>query len=1325
MQISNSIGRRHLRLLPVVLALLFLLAGALGAQRLDYIWYFGNSAGVDFRGANPQSIPGTTRTSEGVAVATDARTHRLVFYTDGVDVWDSTNTRIIADGLGGGRSSTQSALIVPVPGFDRRYYIFTSAEVEGDRNRSVGIRYSLLDFNLGQSYILVLNAPLLSPASEKLTAVGTCEGNSYWIITHSCDNNAFYTYKLTWQGLDPNPVISYVGPVLSTASSPAGFLVASPNGAWLAMASNTGGNYAGIFAFDNSRGTVSREIPLINTIDTYGACFSPDGSKVYFSSIGRGLVTQFDVSTDDSGTIARSGMTIYSGVSTTIGAIMSAVNNRLYIARIDEPTLDVIDYPNVRGPACSYRHDGFVLADGLSRSGLPNAIISFGGAASGTLGLPRDAWLCRGDSVQLRASGAGEYRWSPAAGLSCTNCANPVAMPESTTVYTVVGVLDSTCDRVQTVTVHVGQELHVVAHGPRSVCPGSEAQLVAEVEDDAFIQWTSNGDPPPCDTCHLLSVHPQRTTTYYLYAWTRGGCNGRDTITVVVDPNGLAVTATGSTTICTASDAQISVEAPPGSQVLWSPYETLDCDTCATTHARPTRTTMYYVDVFDSTGCHGRDSVLVRVDTAGIPVSVTGGGTICPGGGAVLSISDFLGQHHVRWSPKIGLSCDTCTTVEVRPTTTTVYRVEVWDDGGCRGEDSAVVVVDTTLVVNATGTLSVCPGGAASLDVDAPPGSVVHWSGEGLLCDTCVVTSARPTVTGVYYVEVKDPTGCRGHDSVEVRVKPAVQPLLLGGGTICPGDSVGIAALVPADAHVLWTPGTGLACDTCALTLARPLTTTVYRATVESADTCYALDSITVVVDSNGLDISILGTTSICPGASMELGLDAPPGVHIRWSSSGAPLACDTCRTNIVQPIAATEYRVECWTDEGCRGRDTLHVDVSNTGLPVDAGSDVDICMGETATLTAATPVSGVTAHWSPSTGLDCDTCLTVHATPLVTTTYIVEVQSGGCSGRDSVTVQVHQSQPALVGGGGDLCRGDSTTLSVVLPPGARVRWSPSAGLACDTCATTVARPITTTRYRAAVSGVECVAPDSIEVRVHDPVVIVVDVGQVVVRPGTSATVPMTLQGIPPGVSITGLELGVLYNPAILRLLSTSGVGSMRGWISSNEQSDWRAGEYGVSLTLPPGGSPASDGAVLELAFESFFSGDTLQSDVLVRSLRLTGLDCMSLLSDTGSVRLDSLCGRALRGIELLPFGSDKVLGVHPDPAGEEVHVRVNVGEEKEIELIAAGSTGMEQRLGGGSVVAGEHDLVVSVRDLPSGWYRLVVRDGERILGSRLLLVIH
>jgi len=51
--------------------------------------------------------------------------------------------------------------------------------------------------------------------------------------------------------------------------------------------------------------------------------------------------------------------------------------------------------------------------------------------------------ICAGESVQLsvRPSNGIDFQWSPAAGLSCTSCANPIASPAQSTLYYVTATM--------------------------------------------------------------------------------------------------------------------------------------------------------------------------------------------------------------------------------------------------------------------------------------------------------------------------------------------------------------------------------------------------------------------------------------------------------------------------------------------------------------------------------------------------------------------------------------------------------------------------------------------------------------------------------------------------------------------------------------------------------------------------------------------------------------------------------------------------------------------------------------------------------------------
>lgn len=74
------------------------------------------------------------------------------------------------------------------------------------------------------------------------------------------------------------------------------------------------------------------------------------------------------------------------------------------------------------------------------------------------IAVDEDNKIAQGESVLLTATGASWYEWSPALGLDDFNSANPVASPEMTTTYTVIGYNAGNCKSTAEVTIYVSLE---------------------------------------------------------------------------------------------------------------------------------------------------------------------------------------------------------------------------------------------------------------------------------------------------------------------------------------------------------------------------------------------------------------------------------------------------------------------------------------------------------------------------------------------------------------------------------------------------------------------------------------------------------------------------------------------------------------------------------------------------------------------------------------------------------------------------------------------------------------------------------------------------
>jgi gliding motility-associated-like protein len=144
--------------------------------------------------------------------------------------------------------------------------------------------------------------------------------------------------------------------------------------------------------------------------------------------------------------------------------------------------------------------------------------------------------ICTGGSTQLNATGANSYTWSPAAGLSCTNCAAPVANPAVTTIYRVIGKDAYNCF-LDTAYVTVGVGAYPVVNvGPdRVLATGTQINLTPTATNGPIALWTwSPANDLSCASCPSPVVTAKKDICYSVTATNFFGCSGKDTMCIKV-----------------------------------------------------------------------------------------------------------------------------------------------------------------------------------------------------------------------------------------------------------------------------------------------------------------------------------------------------------------------------------------------------------------------------------------------------------------------------------------------------------------------------------------------------------------------------------------------------------------------------------------------------------------------------------------------------------------------------------------------------------------------------------------------------------------------
>jgi gliding motility-associated-like protein len=358
-------------------------------------WFFGQNAGLDFRPQDPEAdlTNYMLNVPTSPAVMADSMGN-ILFYTDGTKVYNRNDYLMPnGDGLHGYVGYTMPALILPKPGSDSIYYIFTTHTCktdDSDPRPIFGFEYNEVNMNHagGLGDITRKNKQLLPPeVSSKLTAVKHTNGVDYWVVTHKFNSSEFCSFLVTANGVDTahyeSSVLGSVHTAPDSSNNAKGYMKISPDGTKLALAIY-GSDIYEIFNFDANNGKVTNAItslPVFN--QAYGIEFSPDSRYLYATTTPASppqssCLFQFDVSLGNAifnnyDTIAIDSLGSY------FSGIQLGTDGRIYVSRSPNgnASLSVIRNPKRPGPACNFTTNALDLQGKKCRLGFPNFMQSY------------------------------------------------------------------------------------------------------------------------------------------------------------------------------------------------------------------------------------------------------------------------------------------------------------------------------------------------------------------------------------------------------------------------------------------------------------------------------------------------------------------------------------------------------------------------------------------------------------------------------------------------------------------------------------------------------------------------------------------------------------------------------------------------------------------------------------------------------------------------------------------------------------------------------------------------------------------------------------
>ena len=293
-----------------------------------------------------------------------------------------------------------------------------------------------------------------------------------------------------------------------------------------------------------------------------------------------------------------------------------------------------------------------------------------------------DRSICAGRSATLTGSGGLIYAWSPATGLSCTDCASPTASPSSTTTYTLTITDQYGCQDTDQVTVTVNPNPVANAGDDQIICGRGSAALNAS--GGVSYAW-SPAAGLSCTNCDSPTASPLVTTMYTVTVTNAQGCTDTDQVAVLVADD-ISVTANSSDAACGQSNGSIQLSVSGGVGTLtyqWSPNVS---NGASANNLAPGE--YCYTITDQTTGCTASGCETIEDGGAIQAIASVREGDCCNGGSVNISVNGGSGPYTYVWTPAVSNSNQASNLDEG------TYTVVVTDRNGCTDRLDIIVEVD-------------------------------------------------------------------------------------------------------------------------------------------------------------------------------------------------------------------------------------------------------------------------------------------------------------------------------------------------------------------------------------------------------------------------------------------------------------------------------------------------------------------------------------------------------------------------------------------------------------------------------------------------------
>lgn len=709
------------------------------------------------------------------------------------------------------------------------------------------------------------------------------------------------------------------------------------------------------------------------------------------------------------------------------------------------------------------------------------------------------------------------YHWTPATGLSCSDCPSPLANPSQTTTYTVLvqAVSADTCDIIRQVTVEVPQNVGLVASDDVLTCAPTALLKANTSLLPVTYSWFNENGVQVAGSVSQLTVNVSGYDHYVVRATDPFGCHYYDTVFVAGGPANIE--AVGDQIKCSDEPLDIfATNLDPNDTLTWQ-WTPVSAFNGSVNVPDPAVIVIpgaqwLYVNAVNQFGCSKLDSVYMAVVDVNNNLDFTY--IVECNGSEVKFVNESTNAYNYSWNFGDPAATDDVSFLDnptytyPGPGTYVVALTMNFPLPECVDTIyKEVIIEETQFIVDFTYEYLGCD--VDSIEVQFHDATTILQDNIDITCwqwetSNGDVSDLPSPVFTVYNGQefIVTLTICTSNDCMSSRTKSLklefLQVNLSDTLVLCQGDSTFLNPFGNTSYEYHWFPATNISDPDIPNPKVWPTQTTTYTVEITnfSPDTCMVTRAVTVFVPEK-IDVTASNDTFTC-GTPVTISANSNVSpTSFQWVANPGGLVGNQPSLTIL-PSVDTEYKVTGVDQYGCK--DSAYVFVANESVKINWPTLGAECPQNEIPLTVTNTVAdhNLTYTWTatppgqilpPANGPSV-MILTPPANQFATYT-VTATNQFGCTRTLTQNINSFNFVPTVVDSL-QACAGVSEPLNPGANPNLDYAWSPLGGLSNPNAPNPIVTVSQTTIYTVTVSdnfGAD-VCQKIIEVEVFVPPII-------------------------------------------------------------------------------------------------------------------------------------------------------------------------------------------------------------------------------------------